>query len=1178
MKVARFSLESAPLDRGTVLLEASAGTGKTYTLVGLLLRLLFEGRIASLDRALVVTFTIAATEELKTRLRAGLELVLRTADGAPCDDPFFRRLAAREGARQLAREALDDFDRVPIATIHGFCKRLLDESAFETRQPFRLDFVVDPMPLVHRAAADVLRRTYAREPDVRHAVLTIAELTPERLVAAWRLWRRYPDVALRPAAADPQPHLDAAVAAFGRAAAAFDDSCRDVLQRVQFYSDKSVFRAPPETALADFARLLQERSVLALGDVVAFAPESLCPRLVKNSLKPPADHPFFVACGEAAAAVALAIEHLRAALLTELDARLARDKQTQHVLSFDDLLQRAHAALQDPARCDVLLAAIRDRYEVALIDEFQDTDRLQYEIFATCFRMRSLFLIGDPKQSIYGFRGADLDAYFAAARDAEAIETLDTNYRSSAALVQAVGHLFAAPNAFVQDGITMPPVHAIAAPDALGITGDDGPAFRWRLLPVERGKKGAPTGSNKEAAEALIAADVAAEIARLLGGSARLGDRALLPRDFAVLTRTNKQAVRVQDALRSAGVVSAIGKAGDVFETDEFTDVERLLRAILQPRDLRLARAAMATRLWGKDAAWLRASLDDDERFDQALRQLDDWRRLWHRHGLVVTTERLLAALDVVPRLLQQRGGERALTNYQQLFELLHQAEHAERLTPDGLCEWLQHERRHKDELDYQLRELRLESDEDAVQILTVHGSKGLQYEVVFCPFLWDARRPRAPEIVADGKVRSLAFALDDTAKGRIEIARLAEDVRLCYVALTRARRRCYVHFGLCGKEAHRSSLAWLLWPGPAARELAAQPERFEDWTKDAKQGCGRLPQRLAALCDASGGTMGLEHVPDAPAPGPLPARATAPLRPPRAPERSLAPRALHSFTSLVAGADAADPAPDVADPAAVAPTPPPVPPRGIFAFARGAKAGQCLHTLLEHVDLDALDADPATTLVRDTLRAFGLLEPAAHAGAVDPVADVLQMLRDLAAARLHDGGPTFAALARGPKAIEWKFTLPTPYTSLEALATAFARHGGPLAQQHAERLRRLPARQLRGFLVGFVDLVATCDGRHWIVDWKSNHLGDHRDDYGPAALATAMVESDYVLQYHLYVLALHRQLRARLPDYDYERHTGGVAYAFLRGVAADTTNGVLFDRVPRALVEAMDRWAGGER
>ncbi|MBL8727596.1 MAG: UvrD-helicase domain-containing protein, partial [Planctomycetes bacterium] len=457
MTLPRFCLETTPLDRGTVLLEASAGTGKTYTLVGLLLRLLLEQRIEKLEQALVVTFTIAATEELKTRLRSAIETLLAVIGGAPCAEPLLRRLAGLDGAEPRLRQALDDFDRAPIATMHGFCKRLLDESAFETRQPFRLDFVVDLLPLLHRAAADVLRRTYAPEPDLRQAVLTLAKLTPDALVEQYRLWRRYPDVQLAPDDPDAAARLQAIAGPLQRAAQHFDAACRQNIASFQWRANASPFDDAPEAALDRFATDLAAQPLLALGLLVRLAPANVVADLVNKSVQP-LPHPFFTACDEVAAAVGTATEHLRAQLLHDLDVLLARDKQRQHVLSFDDLLQRTHAALHDPARKPVLLAAIQERYRVALIDEFQDTDALQYRIFATCFRDRPLFLVGDPKQSIYGFRGADLRAYLDASADAAARETLDVNFRSSAPLVAAVAQLFGAPHAFVEPRIGLPAV------------------------------------------------------------------------------------------------------------------------------------------------------------------------------------------------------------------------------------------------------------------------------------------------------------------------------------------------------------------------------------------------------------------------------------------------------------------------------------------------------------------------------------------------------------------------------------------------------------------------------------------------------------------------------------------------------------------------------------------------
>ncbi|MGB3967916.1 MAG: PD-(D/E)XK nuclease family protein, partial [Planctomycetota bacterium] len=280
------------------------------------------------------------------------------------------------------------------------------------------------------------------------------------------------------------------------------------------------------------------------------------------------------------------------------------------------------------------------------------------------------------------------------------------------------------------------------------------------------------------------------------------------------------------------------------------------------------------------------------------------------------------------------------------------------------------------------------------------------------------------------------------------------------------------------------------------------------------------------------------------------------------------------SYSSLIAGGAAIEVQPDRADrPADIAP---PAIARGIFAFARGPAAGQCLHHVLEHVDFARLDEPATTVLVRDSLDAFGLLAPEAHAGEIDPVAAVVQNLRDLAAARVHAGGPTLRALCGGTRAVEWEFTLPANAGTLAQLAEVLRGSASAIARVQAERLRALPPSRLDGFLVGFVDLLAEHDGRHWVLDWKSNHLGNAVADYGSDALAGAMAEHDYVLQYHLYVLALHRLLRARLPGYDYDRHVGGVCYVFLRGATPDTATGMFHDRVPRDVVLAMDNWLAG--
>ena len=1182
MNLAAFDLPTASLEPGTVLLEASAGTGKTYALIGMLLRLLLEGRIERLDQALVVTFTVAATDELKTRLRTALQTTL-AAVHTPCADAFFAKLARMEGAEQKLTQALAAFDQIAISTIHGFCKRLLEEAAFESQEPFSLEFAADPLPLLARAAADALRGNYHKDLTARGALLQRAQLTPDRLVELYRLWQRHPNVALQP----NEPAAEQQVAAVDAALQSLQPLCTDdaIARITQLVWNKvgNPYDSEPAMEIARFRERLARCPALVLPLLLHYAPSSYEGNISKKRTKSSTyAHAFFHACDQLQELTTTATQHLTVELLHAMHARLEAGKRRDNVLSFDDLLARTHQALKDPARRPILLEALRAQYQVGLIDEFQDTDSLQYEIFADCFAQRTLFLIGDPKQAIYGFRGADLRTYLQARDDAVRGHTLTTNYRSGATLVAAIDRLWRPhPHAFLDDRITVPHVHAKAAPGTRELHGDGRAALHWRFVPFTGSS---PPFPKKAVAEALVVADVAAEIVRLLRSDARLDGRPLRPQDIAILTRTNRQAIAVQEALRAVAVPSAIGKAGDIFDTDELIELQRFLQAVLHPGDLMRVRAAMSTRWWGFTASKLLAVEGDDDAFDQLLDRLAVWRQLWLRSGFIVMQERALVDLNVHARFLAMHAGERRLTNFRQLFELLHEAEHTHRLSPEGLLEWLQHERGNQEDIDYTLRELRLESDEDAAKILTVHGSKGLEYEVVFCPFLWDAKAPRTTELAPTEAGHDLEMKLgkDDPAWDRVAAGLLAEELRLSYVAMTRAKRRCYVHWGALASQqggVWRSALSWLLFARGTVPGCDAQgkPDArwLNLWYERTKSDAMQWRTALAELVATSDGTMHLVDVPARPAAERLPPPPVQSLQPARRPIRQVQPRALHSFSSLVAAVQEHELRPEVAD---ASPT---ITAKGnatgIFAFARGPLAGQCLHTILEQFDFAEPECAANTQLVRSVLAANALLDADAHAGPIEPVAAVQRAFTDLAAANARPDGPTIAQLCSGARQVEWQFALPMHQGELRQLQRAFANNESLAAQQQSKRLATLPMRRLNGFLVGFVDLVVEHDGRFWVIDWKSNHLGNDAADYSTAALAAAMFDHDYVLQYHLYVLALHRHLRSRLANYDYERHMGGVVYAFLRGAVPGSACGMYYDRVPWSLVVAMDQWALGE-
>ena len=914
--------------------------------------------------------------------------------------------------------------------------------------------------------------------------------------------------------------------------------------------------------------------------------------------------PAFAAC----AAVEAAVEDLRLSLIhafsDDLAARVPALKERRGVLGFDDLLTRLHDALHDSATGAALAAGVQRQFAVALVDEFQDTDPVQYEIFRTAFEGRPLYFVGDPKQAIYAFRGADIHAYLRAQREADRRFTLSTNWRSAGRLVGAVNALFDRPaRPFLYAGIGFTPVGS-PGHKAEGALGDEPPLVWWAVEP--NADSGKPLAKGDGRAACLLG--VVAEARRLLDAGTALSGRALEPGDLAVLVRSNTQAQEVQAALRAAGLPAVISRAGDIRDAQETTDVEVLLRAVARPDDAGALRAALATELWGWTAHEIAALDEDDARLAGLQSRLRDLQKTWRRHGVLRALRRFAEAVEgadgttrsATERLLAFPDGPRRATNLRHVVELLHEAEGAADRSPEDLLHWLR--TRHDQALaSREKAELRLETDADAVQVTTVHNAKGLEYEVVFLPYLWDVHAKdydadftgeRAPLVHLDGgRVVYDLGSPDHAHHKRIrEAERLAEFLRLAYVALTRARERAYVAWGAVN-EAHVSALGHLLCGHDADGETDAA-------CAEAVRSAAKKADPLAALrelADAHPDLMAVRPLPDRP-PGlrgsseesdsPADAR-----RGPRAlgdagRQRAGDAWARASFSAWTAGRHSALAAADEPDaPAAREETEP----TGLHAFAAGTTPGTCLHTILEHAEWPDDGPPSASDLnqerVAQTLAQFALDAPRAHRAPVQPAAEVLALLDRVAAAPLF-GEHRIGDCEAGAIAHEWEFTVPLGRVAPSALADVFREHGtAPFGADYADALSALARDAVDGFMVGSADVVAHCGDRWWIVDWKGNRLGPDAAAYTPEALADAMRERHYGLQLTLYTLGLHRFLRARLgAAYDYETHVGGATYVFLRGLAeppgeedrqaepaADEPPGLFVHRPSAALIDALD-------
>lgn len=910
---------------------------------------------------------------------------------------------------------------------------------------------------------------------------------------------------------------------------------------------------------------------------------------------------------------------------------LRRRKRTGHLLDWDDLLVLLRDALADPATGPDACARVRARYRVVMVDEFQDTDPVQWEILDRAFHgHRTLVLIGDPKQAIYAFRGADVVTYLRAVGAAAATETLGTNWRSDAPLVKALGHLWNG----VPLGDPRILVHPVGAHHAeRSLTGPAGAPVRIRL--ADRAACGVAATKNPSAGAARerIARDVAEDVVRQLAAGVGVVDasgeeRPLAPGDIAVIVQRNDDGRLVRDALRAHDVPVVLTGTQSVFGTPAAQQWLTLLLALGGLTQPRLARAVALTDFLGWTATELATA--DDDALDTLGRTVRAWARTLTEHGVAALMERIWGGAGVVERVLARDDGERDLTDLRHVGEALHAAAVEARGGVAFLTSWLRTRIEEAGVDADEERSRRLESDAAAVQVVTVHRAKGLEYPVVYAPFLWNRWVPGTPDPLRFHD-ESGARVLDVGGKGgadygagkaRHNLEEAGEQLRLAYVALTRARSQVVVHWAPTSQNTVHGPLHRLLFGERALDgslpETAAVPGRDD-----------AVRTQLDALAARSGGGIAVERCgdgpagvsPDATGPGAAPAtpppNTTAPATVPSLAVRAF-DRALDrawarlSYTGLTARAhEVAYAEPEVVgvvdEPEVRAPdeeeTAVPVLPDPAETFLSplggmpgGTAFGTVVHELFERVDFAAPDL------------ARSLAEAAAEAG-VDRVgvgpaelaAGLVPVLRT-PLGRLA-GGLSLAEVTGSDRLDELGFELPlaggdTPRRGgrVRGIARLLRDHlpAGDVLAQYADDLADVDDRELRGFLTGSIDLVLRvreADGspRFIVVDYKTNWLGsgpaggseDHPPltawDHRGSAMTEAMRHAHYPLQALLYSVALHRFLRWRLPGYEPERHLGGVLYLFVRGmcgpdtpVAEGMTCGVFEWTPPAALVVAL--------
>lgn len=1164
--MSEFDFIHSPIEPGLSVIEASAGTGKTFAISHLVPRLLLEGKISHLEKILLVTFTNDAAGELAGRVRQVLEkLHAAPADEEARKDPGIHRLRLEFGQcedfdKKLS-QALLDIDRLSVSTIHSFCQRVLQDEGALCGMPVAPDLIASHDEIVESVLHDLWEERIAGNPTAA-------------AIAAAMEWRLETDLAfLKQALPLDQPELVPPVEDFGATLREVRDLAGKCTPEVvealrKFLAGVSRWKkdAPGEAERGQMLRDLRHRGEISASWIVAVRQAAEIPDHISKGSKEGKGAAAAVPALEAVEVATKVVQRLQASqwafqagLLRAVREKLSVELKANRKVTYDGLIEVVYQALCGNHAME-LSQRLRDRYQVGLIDESQDTDPRQFEIFRRIFMEpdgsahghHSLMLIGDPKQAIYGFRGADVNTYLGAKGQAGRVFLLTRTFRAPEPLVGAINAVFSRKRSLLKDGLEFSPgVSGKTQVTRLHSPGENAssPLEVW-LVPDSQANDYSDAGKRTER----ITSSVASEIVRLLNSGATLvtsneeGDveiSPVRPGAFAVLVSDGKQAAAVAAALKSRAIPAITASGDDIMASEEASEVLAILQAIENPRRSRLLFAALVTRMLGGSIHSLDSGGHDEDAVQQ---EFIRWQQTLERRGAAAAFVLIDQEKGVTRRLAGMDQGERRITNLRQLIELLQHVsvEHGNHC--GRLVHWLEMEiSRATNRSDIEERQLRLESDAEAVRIVTMHAAKGLEYPLVFCPFLWSSREPKGiQKLSLPGKVAHLIHT--DLAapewKQKLERELLEDRLRLAYVALTRAQVKVWIHAGeVNGLKAKTGTACdWLF------REDTG--ETHDQWCNRKLAGSRGSAHQAGLESILEAADQGLIEVREPPASTDDHWTSEGIIDQPMAqadtPPAIFPAWALTSFSQLTRESHQHEDKTVAVEIDEVNSAQMQVL-TGTNDFQSapgGTLMGTAIHDWIEGWDFRQVDS----SILSEHLAKYPLLKtkrdhtvPLAHS--------VMGMLEHLRAAILPGLGCTVADACPVPESSEWHFHLPI-HAELDArkLAGIFERHG---QSDYARVLRTLTFEGLQGYLNGFLDRIAFWDGKWGVVDWKTNNLGNSDADYVQPQLLQCARQSHYLLQAHLYLVALRRYLGPDTP-------IAGAWLVFLRGVRANSEFSIL--------------------
>lgn len=1063
---------------GRVLIEASAGTGKTYTITSLVIRYLLGINLPEpfkLEEILIVTFTKAATAELRLRIYARILDVNQAFKNARSDDPFIQDILSLIPIEEYtkARSILNDAERLMsdanIFTIHGFCQRFLSQNPLDSLLPF--DFTLE-----------------TSDTEIKEAT-------------AKQFWREY--------------------------CYYFSDSLASIAYKV--YKN-------PQHVHNTVNRFLGIAHELRAPDTIADLESEV-----------------FSAHNESGELDDIQIENILWSFATQkFKTLLSTEQEKQGRLFFDDLIQKTHQMIESADA--TTLRHIRHRYKVAMIDEFQDTDAIQYQIFSKLFGTtdaQSLLMIGDPKQSIYRFRGADIDTYLTAKRDAISHYSLGTNYRSSSVLVDGINTLFSQnPTPFLNSDIPFIRVDTPSSAQSQYLSYNDEPQKGIGIAYLA-------DANNKGSFRQATAQYITQRIQALLKDGKIHHDgqaRPISNQDITILVRSVSDAIPILNALKDAQLPAVyLSDKNKVFSSEAADLLKLFLKSLLDNRNQELMKQTFASLLYQLSLNELHELLNNHRQYEDFLLERELCLVEWDKIGIIPMMDAFLHRHHRIHRFRNHPRFDRIMTDIRHLTELLH-AQSLLSPTKEALLEWFEYQTSSPDQSDDNLgassNSLRLESEMNVITIMTIHGSKGLEFPITFIPSMFETQTPKPPFIITqDDGQKCIDYHKDNEAHIAEKLSEeQAENMRLLYVALTRAKYYC--EFALSEIFLNRTTnindkvvySILLNTPdnAPFTQEHLSTLEHIQLLPMDQQISVDYVAPHIdVTTLTAAKFTGKIDHS-----------------------------WGVSSFTQLTRNAHQSYFQQENADEFETLDTTPESiahPHPSIFTFPKGPQTGTFFHELFEkHRPNDLLKIDYLTELFSKT---YFSEEVNAHLS--DWVAVIHQWLTDIFQNKLLPE-LTFADALQTNAIHELEFLFPVTSPLTHQAFNNFLNHNREIAAQ-------LDFYTLEGMMKGFIDLIFMHDNKFYIIDYKTNHLGDHLHHYQQESLHLAMLTHYYDVQYLIYSVALMRYLQLRLPQFDYDEHFGGIFYLFVRGMEKDGTNGIYFQKPSKETIDALNQLMGAQ-